>query len=49
MNTEELCECCGKNPAEPLHTCPFAVEIYGDEKQMCNCCDTCENQCCQDI
>ena len=46
---KKLCEQCNKNKAEELHTCPFAVEIYGDREQQCNCCDICENQCCQDI
>lgn len=46
---ETLCEGCNKNKAEKLHTCPFAVEIYGDREQQCNCCDDCENRCCQDI
>jgi len=48
MNTNELCKLCKKNPADELHTCPFAEEIYGD-KQLCNCCQECTNRCCEDI
>jgi hypothetical protein len=45
----EKCQSCGKNPAQPPHTCPFAEEIHGDSESKCNCCDDCTYQCAMDI
>ena len=47
--TEEKCQSCKKNPAQPKHTCPYAEEIGGDSESMCNCCDDCTYQCAMDI
>lgn len=42
------CQTCGEADAEPEHTCPFALEIHGDEVK-CNCCTGCEDDCSQSI
>lgn len=38
-----------KNLAEPLHTCPYNVEINHDSTTLCDCCDACQQECCDDI
>ncbi len=38
---------CGNDPQE-LHTCPYAEEINGDDT-LCNCCNSCVSNCCDDI
>ena len=43
-----LCESCNSNPASEPHPCPFSEEINGDETK-CTCCDSCTDQCAQDI
>ena len=37
------------NKIEPPHVCPFLVEIDGDDKTLCNCCEDCQGECCDDI
>ncbi len=32
----DLCDNCGKNPANEPSTCPFSEEL-----EECNCCDDC--------
>lgn len=44
-----LCEKCGKNPASPPHSCPFAEEIWDDTEEECTCCDDCTQDCANDI
>jgi len=51
---KELCNICEghawghkelpSNEAKPLHTCPFAFEIFGND-ELCNCCGECEKMC----
>lgn len=43
------CTRCGNNPAEVSHTCPFSVEIAGDDERLCDCCNECTNECAMDI
>lgn len=43
-----LCRCGGKG-VEESHTCPYAEEIGGDSKTLCNCCEGCTHQCAMDI
>ncbi len=44
----EKCRC-GKE-GNPLHSCPYASEIGGnDNEEYCNCCDECRHQCAMDI
>lgn len=31
------------------HTCPYASDIHDDNETLCNCCEACEYECCQDI
>lgn len=38
-----------KNLAEPLHTCPYKVDINNDETTLCDCCDACRGECAGDI
>ena len=45
----ELCERCGRNPVQELHTCPYQVDMFGDTETLCNCCHECEGNCCQDV
>lgn len=40
----DMCSC-GKNPAEPLHGCPYASDINGDYDSLCDCCKECESEC----
>lgn len=42
------CQSCGGAAVE-LHTCPYASEIGGDDTALCNCCDSCTQQCAMDI
>lgn len=44
----ELCKCCKKAKAMPLHPCPNALELDHDDTP-CNCCEDCEEQCARDI
>lgn len=30
------------------HTCPFALDIYEDDR-LCNCCKECERQCADEV
>lgn len=46
---EKLCQGCGVNKAEPMHTCPFSEDINDDYETLCNCCDECRHECCMDI
>ena len=47
---ESMCGHCGKNPAEELHSCPYAEDINNDyDPEYCNCCSNCTSECCQDI
>ena len=46
---EKTCPRCGKRPAQPPHTCPYAEEIHGDRETLCECCEECEKQCAWDI
>jgi hypothetical protein len=34
--------------AQEPHTCPYRYEVHDDET-LCNCCESCEYECCQDI
>ena len=45
MKKEEMCENCGKQPAEELHTCPYKEDIDGDYISLCNCCEDCQYLC----
>lgn len=42
------CQGC-KNPGMPIHSCPFATDIYDDSEARCNCCDECIQACAYDI
>lgn len=39
---------CGKNPAEPEHSCPYNEEL-GDGDLRCDCCESCQTECAWDI
>lgn len=32
-----------------MHICPYAEDIYGDSREICNCCHSCTYECAQDI
>jgi len=38
-----------KNLANPLHVCPYKADIYGDETTLCDCCDSCRQECADDV
>ena len=44
-----LCSDCGKRPANPPHTCPYAHEINDDDTFQCDCCDDCISECAMGI
>lgn len=46
---KKMCSKCGENPAKKPHACPYAVEIKGDHKTRCTCCDACRDRCRADI
>ena len=48
QNGAELCSRCKENHAEQLHTCPYQVEIHGNEG-LCDCCSQCIGDCQEDI
>lgn len=45
----ERCQCCKLNPAEPIHSCPYAEDVNNDPDTRCNCCPACQHQCLMDI
>jgi len=50
MIEKELCEKCGKNPAQEPHPCPYQEEINDNhDPECCTCCPECEQQCRDDI
>lgn len=44
---ENKCRCGSKGEDE--HSCPYAEEINDDFDSLCNCCSSCEQDCCDDI
>ena len=50
-NKIELCDSCGKNPANELNTCPYDYEFQegGEILDECNCCDDCRLECLYNI
>lgn len=46
---KKLCQCCHKELARELHTCPFKYEINDDEETLCNCCHDCAYECAMEI
>lgn len=40
---------CKNPPSLECHTCPYSVEVDGDEDTLCNCCEDCEEACAQSI
>jgi hypothetical protein len=50
MNNEKMCSRCGKNPAQELHSCPYAEEINDEhDPEYCDCCEECTQECAWDI
>jgi len=39
------CDKCQANEAAEPHTCPYAEDIHGDTKTLCNCCCDCSGKC----
>lgn len=47
---EPVIKCdCGNYHNGGTHTCPKKSELYGDDFSTCNCCETCTNNCREDI
>jgi len=50
LSTEQqVCHKCKNMPAEPDHYCPFQAEINDDKETLCNCCEGCRQECCDDV
>ena len=50
--TDEMrCDKCGSDEGtgDELHTCPYGQDLYGDDRELCNCCVHCTNICSDDI
>ena len=45
----ERCNRCDSKPAELLHSCPYAIDIYDDPDVKCDCCSHCAQECAMDI
>lgn len=43
----EVCKC--GRPGVAPHSCPYREGLFGDYDTLCNCCEDCESQCCEDI
>ena len=43
------CPNCKKNPAEPIHACPYNADINNDDSEICKCCSDCCQECANDI
>jgi hypothetical protein len=43
------CDKCRVNDRLDFHECPYAVEIYDDHEEICDCCDECTSQCAMNI
>jgi len=42
------CKCGKQERSEVPHTCPYAVEIFEDNRE-CSCCSDCRNACREDV
>lgn len=31
------------------HVCPYSLNIYGDDEDMCNCCESCTGTCAENV
>lgn len=38
-----------KNQAEPLHECPFQSAVNNNTAHRCSCCDSCRQNCADDV
>lgn len=47
--TDNYCSQCSINPKEEPHICPYADEINGDSKTLCDCCVDCTHNCSMEI
>ncbi len=47
--TGEVCQNCKKNLSTEDHLCPYKSDVNNDSETLCNCCDDCRFECCQDI
>lgn len=36
-------------PELKLHDCPYAFDVNGNEENVCDCCDDCQQECANDI
>jgi len=47
----KVCDSCGSLGDKDigLSTCPFGEEIHDDYTTLCRCCETCVQNCCDDI
>lgn len=44
-----VCESC-KGPTDPVkYTCPYQEDVNGNYETLCNCCDSCQQNCIDDI
>lgn len=40
---------CGCAEVESPHSCPYAVDVNGNDEINCTCCDTCTARCADDV
>lgn len=47
---EDLCPTCKREPRTRYkHGCPYAAEIHGDNNMVCYCCDSCIQECANEV
>ena len=49
QDADNLCGCCGNQQKQELHACPRLMELDGDYESLCDCCESCESNCADDI
>ncbi len=45
---QDLCHCL-KNKATEPHPCPYRSDVGNDDETLCDCCEDCQGNCCDDI
>jgi hypothetical protein len=31
------------------HTCPYKSDVFDDQETKCNCCESCQQNCCMEV
>jgi len=40
---------CKHENKQPPHPCPFSLDVYGNNEDLCTCCEECTQECADDI